>query len=257
MVNCCFLRIRNLSKTFSGASGQVRAVRDFSLDIPSSDFSVIVGPSGCGKTTLLKLIAGLEKPDAGGVFFDGDGDGESSGESSGTGGKKARFGFMFQDARLLPWLNVRENLGLAFRSSQRSRAREDIETALELVGLAGWGAAYPRQLSGGMAQRAALARALCRKPQALLLDEPFGALDAFTRTRLRRELDGIWKNLGVTVILVTHDIEEAVELADRVLLMREGALRRELFVDLARPRQRRGREFQEYCAEIEKGTGNA
>jgi ABC-type nitrate/sulfonate/bicarbonate transport system ATPase subunit len=221
-------------------------VRDFTREIPLGSFTVIVGPSGCGKTTLLKLIAGLEKPDAGEVFF--------SGESGGA--SRPRFGFMFQDARLLPWLTVRENLLLAFGPGEAKRAREEAGEILGLVGLAGWEDAYPRTLSGGMAQRAALARALCRKPLALLLDEPFGALDAFTRTRLRRELDAIWKNLGMTVILVTHDIEEAVELADRVLIMKQGGLEGEMSVELARPRRRRSHEFQEYCAAIEKGIGN-
>jgi ABC-type nitrate/sulfonate/bicarbonate transport system ATPase subunit len=245
------LRIHNLSKTFPGAAGAVRAVRDFSLDIPSADFSVIVGPSGCGKTTLLKLIAGLEKPDAGGVSFTGDGCPEN--ESSGADAKRLKAGFMFQDARLLPWLNVRENLRLAFSSSEKDSAGEEIQAMLDLVGLTGWDAAYPRQLSGGMAQRAALARALCRKPRILLLDEPFGALDAFTRTRLRRELDQLRPALGMMVILVTHDIEEAVYLADRIILMKAGAMQGKLDVNLPRPRQRREKEFQALCREVEKG----
>jgi ABC-type nitrate/sulfonate/bicarbonate transport system ATPase subunit len=248
-----FLRIRGLSKTFRGASGAVRAVRDFSLDIPRADFSVVVGPSGCGKTTLLRLIAGLEKPDSGGVSFDTGGDAPRG--SSGTEGEKPGFAFVFQDARLLPWLNVRENLLLAFSSPGKSGAREEMQTALGLVGLAGWEAAYPRQLSGGMAQRAALARALCRKPRVLLLDEPFGALDAFTRTRLRRELDQLRPALGMAVILVTHDIEEAVYLADRIILMKAGAMQGIRQVCLPRPRQRHGQEFQALCREVEKGIG--
>jgi ABC-type nitrate/sulfonate/bicarbonate transport system ATPase subunit len=127
---------------------------------------------------------------------------------------------MFQDARLLPWLTVEQNLRLAVPPGT------DVETGciLRLVGLEGWNTAYPRRLSGGMAQRAALARALCRKPEILLLDEPFGALDAFTRSRLRRDLDELWRSLGITVILVTHDIEEAVYLADRVVRMKSGSI---------------------------------
>jgi ABC-type nitrate/sulfonate/bicarbonate transport system ATPase subunit len=212
-------------------------VHDFSLDIPPEDFTVVVGPSGCGKTTLLKLIAGLEKPDAGNIVFS----------------EESRFGFMFQDARLLPWLTVEENLRLAFPSQNVPGAREEIAKTLGLAGLAGWEAAYPRQLSGGMAQRAALARALCRKPRVLLLDEPFGALDAFTRTRLRQELDKLWKNLKMTVVMVTHDIEEAVYLADKILLMKAGGIQGKLEVSLSRPRERRSPEFQALCREIEKG----
>jgi sulfonate transport system ATP-binding protein len=244
-------RLCGLSKTFYCDSGEVRAVHDFSLDIPSAGFIVVAGTSGCGKTTLLKLVAGLEKADKGEMVFPGD-----TRQRNEPASPRPRFGFVFQDARLLPWLRLEENLRLAFPVPEKPETREEIEKVLALVGLAGWKAAYPRQLSGGMAQRAALARALCRKPQVLLLDEPFGALDAFTRMKLRRELDGLWKTLEMTVIMVTHDIEEAVYLADRIVLMKAGGIQGKYEVRLSRPRERHSPEFQALCGEIEKGIEN-
>jgi ABC-type nitrate/sulfonate/bicarbonate transport system ATPase subunit len=232
------LRIRGLSRTFRNGPAEVRAVRNLELTIPAGSFTVIVGTSGCGKTTLLRLVAGLEKPDGGQVDFDGPG--------------RPRFGFMFQDARLLPWLTVEENLSLAFPARARAETAAETGRILRLVGLEGWQKAYPRRLSGGMAQRVALARALCRKPEILLLDEPFGALDAFTRSRLRRDLDEVWKALNVTVLLVTHDIEEAVYLADRVVRMKDGAIDGELAVSLPRPREYHSQEFQNLCRVIEE-----
>jgi ABC-type nitrate/sulfonate/bicarbonate transport system ATPase subunit len=229
------LYIRSLNRTFFNDGKEVRAVRNIDLVVPHGSFTAIIGPSGCGKTTLLRLISGLETADSGSVDFDGCGSG------------RPRFGFMFQDARLLPWLTVEENLRLAVPPG------ETVETGtlLRLVGLEGWQTAYPRRLSGGMAQRAALARALCRKPQILLLDEPFGALDAFTRSRLRRDLDELWRSLAVTVILVTHDIEEAVCLADRVIRMNDGSIEGSFDISLPRPRDQRGPHFQDICRIIE------
>jgi ABC-type nitrate/sulfonate/bicarbonate transport system ATPase subunit len=236
------LLIRGLSRTFRNGDKEIRAVRNLDLVIPAGSFTVIVGPSGCGKTTLLRLIAGLEVADAGQIDFDGPLQCPS----------RSRFGFMFQDARLLPWLTVEENLRLAFPARTDSKTGVEIDNLLRLVGLDGWKRAYPRRLSGGMAQRAALARALCRKPDILLLDEPFGALDVFTRVRLRCDLDGLWKSLNVTVILVTHDIEEAVYLADRVIRMKDGCIEGCLDISLPRPREQRGANFQNLCRLIEE-----
>jgi ABC-type nitrate/sulfonate/bicarbonate transport system ATPase subunit len=238
----CGLSIHGLCRTFRNGDAEIQAVRGLDLVVPAGSFTVIVGQSGCGKTTFLRLLAGLEPADSGQIDFDG------AGRRSG----RPRFGFMFQDPRLLPWLTVEENLRLAFPSGPNTPADAEIDNLLRLVGLGGWKKAYPRRLSGGMAQRAALARALCRKPEILLLDEPLGALDAFTRARLRRDLDTLWKSLNVTVILVTHDIEEAVYLADRVIRMKDGGVAGCLDISLPRPREQRGTEFQNLCRLIEE-----
>jgi ABC-type nitrate/sulfonate/bicarbonate transport system ATPase subunit len=237
----CKLSVKGLSRTFRNNGREVQAVRSLDLVIPAGSFTVIVGPSGCGKTTFLRLLAGLESADTGQIGFDGPV----------RPPNRSRFGFMFQDARLLPWLTVEENLRLALPPKTGAEGTTEIARLLRLVGLEGGEKIYPRRLSGGMAQRVALARALCRKSEILLLDEPFGALDAFTRSRLRRDLDALWKSLNVTVILVTHDIEEAVFLADRVIRMKNGSIEGEVPVSLPRPRDQRSPEFQDLCRYIE------
>ncbi|MDR1933451.1 MAG: ABC transporter ATP-binding protein [Spirochaetales bacterium] len=242
------LHVSGLCRSFRNGAAEIHAVRNLDLRVPAGSFTVIVGTSGCGKTTLLRLVAGLEKPDSGVIIFDEPGGAESGG---GTSNAKPRFGFMFQDARLLPWLTVQANLRLAFPEKGGPETAAEIDAVLRLVGLENWKDAYPRRLSGGMAQRVALARALCRKPRVLLLDEPFGALDAFTRSRLRRDLDELWRALGITVILVTHDIEEAVYLAGRVIHMKDGYISGETEIPLPRPRQYHSPEFQELCRKIE------
>jgi ABC-type nitrate/sulfonate/bicarbonate transport system ATPase subunit len=236
------ITVKGLRRAYHSDGREIQAVRDLDLDIPAGNFTVIVGPSGCGKTTFLRLLAGLETPDAGLIDFDGPV----------RPPNRSRFGFMFQDARLLPWLTVKENLRLAFPPQSNEDEDAEIERLLRLVGLEGREKTYPRRLSGGMAQRAALARALGRKAEILLLDEPFGALDAFTRSRLRRDLDALWRSLHVTVILVTHDIEEAVYLADRIILMKTGRIEGEFPVSLPRPRDQRGPAFQNLCRRIEE-----
>jgi ABC-type nitrate/sulfonate/bicarbonate transport system ATPase subunit len=231
-----FLRVKDLRKTFTPEGKTVRALNGFSLELTRGSFTAVAGKSGCGKTTLLKCVAGLEKPDSGAVEWD----------------RTPAIGFMFQDPRLLPWLTVEGNLRLAL---PQTPPLPIIKEALALVGLDGWEKAYPAQLSGGMAQRASLARCLCRKPELLLLDEPLSALDFFTRLHLRRELAEIRERLGLTVTLVTHDIEEAVYLGDRVVLMESGALAAEFAVPLARPRDYHDGAFQNLCAEIEQKAG--
>ncbi|MDR0599393.1 MAG: ABC transporter ATP-binding protein [Treponema sp.] len=251
------LTVRSLRKTYRDPSGgPIDALRDCSLEVPEKTFTAILGRSGCGKTTLLKVIAGLEGADSGEAAFSRPGPTGPEGAPR----PAPRVGFMFQDPRLLPWLTVEQNLALAVpdppggrrrTAADKAALREETGRALALVGLADRGGAYPAQLSGGMAQRAALARCLCRKPEILLLDEPLGSLDALTRNNLRRELDRLWRELALTVILVTHDIEEAVYLGDRVLVMDRGTMVSGLDIPLDRPRDYHGAEFQNYCKLIE------
>ncbi|GHU39209.1 sulfonate ABC transporter ATP-binding protein [Spirochaetia bacterium] len=238
--------VSNLNKTFQNNMVEIKAVQNLTMEVQTGSFTSIVGKSGCGKTTFLKLIAGLQAADSGTINFE-----------------QSRIGFMFQDARLLPWRTVRGNLLLAF-PSVRGRKNKQIETQknnaqienlLQLVGLAERGDEYPSRLSGGMAQRAALARCLCRNPGILLLDEPFSALDAITRKQLRVEMSRIWRKLRITVILVTHDIEEAVFLSDTVLLMNCGTITKQFTIPLEQPRIIHTPDFQNYCREIEECIG--
>jgi len=240
------ISIRSLSKSFSAPEGKIiQALRGCSLDIASGSFTVFIGKSGSGKTTLLKLIAGLEQPDSGTVEF----------AVEQAGGTTPKLGFMFQDPRLLPWLTVEQNLALAFppakSKAEKAAVRNEIARVLSLTGLSGRAASLPHELSGGMAQRVALARCLCRNPAVLLLDEPLSSLDAFNRIHLRNELEKLRQHLGLTVILVTHDIEDAVFFGDRIFLLNEGKLDGEIPISLKRPRDYRSAEFQEHCRKIE------
>ena len=258
------LEIRSLCKSYEvkntdrknntgPAKKTIRALRGCSLEIEDRSFTVIAGQSGCGKTTLLKIIAGLEKADSGAVdFFRKE---NSAGENLAEFSAQPKTGFMFQDPRLLPWLTVEQNLALAFKRpknpGEKKNMYNEIQRILEMAGLADRASSLPRELSGGMAQRCALARCLCRGPQLLLLDEPLSSLDAFTRGNLREELEKLWQRLGLTVILVTHDIEEAVFFGGQVFLMNEGTIENKISVTLPRPRDCRTAEFQKYCKEIE------
>jgi ABC-type nitrate/sulfonate/bicarbonate transport system ATPase subunit len=240
------ISIHSLSKSYAGPEGKIiRALCGCSLDIAEGSFTVFVGKSGCGKTTLLKLIAGLEQPDSGTVEFFTE-----------QGGRAVpKLGFMFQDLRLLPWLSVEQNLALAFpppkNKAEKAAVRNEIARVLAFTGLAGRAASLPHELSGGMAQRAALARCLCRSPDILLLDEPLSSLDAFTRLRLRDELEKLRQQPSLTVILVIHDIEDAVFFGDRIFLMNEGRLDAEIPIPLKRPRDYHSAGFHEYCRKIE------
>ena len=228
--------LRNLSKSYSLNGQSLPVLRNLSLNIRGGEALAIVGPSGCGKTTLLRLLAGLEPADGGQVLIDGQ-------EVSGVGTERAA---IFQEPRLLPWLSVRDNIGfgLELRGQPRSAARERAERFIRLVGLAGFEDAWPRQLSGGMAQRVGIARALAVQPEILLLDEPFGALDAMTRLTMQEELTRIWQEQAVTMVLVTHDLEEAIFLADRVLVMsRDRSAPRLIDIALPRPRDRSHPDF--------------
>ena len=251
------INIRSLSKSYIDPKGKtIHALRNCSLKIESGSFTVIAGRSGCGKTTLLKLIAGLEQPDSGAVEFSPlSGFPVESVLSTGKLLSTKKLGFMFQDPRLLPWKSVEQNLALAFprprNKAEKADLKEEIRRALVLTGLSDRAESWPRELSGGMAQRVALARCLCRKPEILLLDEPLSSLDAFTRIRLREELEKLWQHLDLTVILVTHDIEDVVFFGERIFLMNEGTAENEITISLSRPRDYHSAEFQEYCRIIE------
>ena len=231
------LTIRGVTKRFSVGDGELEALATVDLSIPTGEFVCMIGASGCGKSTLLRIIAGFEEPTTGNVAMYGK-------AITGPGSDR---GMVFQDYALFPWMTVRENI--SFGPRQRQLPREEIaRTANEfvrMVGLERFAERYPNQLSGGMKQRVAIARVLANDASILLMDEPFGALDALTREQLQNELLQIWKRTGVTTIFVTHSVEEAVLLADRVLVMSAGPGRidSDFRIDLPRPRDVSSPEF--------------
>lgn len=224
--------IRDLAKSFALNGQRLQVLRDLNLHIEAGESLAIVGASGSGKTTLLRVLAGLENADGGEVLINGE-------PIRGVGTERA---VIFQEPRLLPWLTVLDNVafGLESRGMDKPNARSRARHYIRLVGLQEFETAYPRQLSGGMAQRVGIARALTVQPEILLLDEPLGALDAMTKITMQEELARIWHEERVTMILVTHDLEEAIYLADRVLVLprQRGAAPRLIEIDLPRPRDR-------------------
>lgn len=230
------LTVEGLSMVFSQGNGRLPVLDQVSFRVRETEFVCLVGPSGCGKTTLLKLIAGLQQPSAGQIRLAGQL----------VDRPNRDVGFVFQEPTLMDWRTVRDNvtLPLEVKGCGRDKARREAQALLDLVGLTGFEDAFPAQLSGGMAQRVALARALVHDPQLLLLDEPFGALDALTRERMGRELLRIWRARRKTVVLVTHSVSEGVFLADRVLVLgpRPATIVSEVPVDLPRPRTEGDRE---------------
>lgn len=229
------LVIQNLSKTFITRDNEVSALADIDLVIVRGEFISVVGRSGCGKSTLLRIIAGLENDYEGLVTLD-------SQQVCKPGLDR---GMVFQEHRLLPWLTVQENVAFGLARIPLQEKERIVQKQIDLVGLTGFEKAYPFQLSGGMAQRAAIARALVNRPQILLLDEPFGSLDAITRIQMQQEILRIWDLEGVTMIMVTHDIDEAVYLGQRVIVLssRPGTVKNIVPVDLPRPRDRNSHEF--------------
>jgi sulfonate transport system ATP-binding protein len=229
--------IRDLSKSFTLNRSSLAVLRNLNLEIGGGESLAIVGPSGCGKTTLLRVLAGLERPDSGEVLIGGA-------PVQGLGRERA---IIFQEPRLLPWLTVLGNVafGLEVRGTPKPEAEAQARHYIRLVGLSDFETAYPRQLSGGMAQRVGIARALTVQPEILLLDEPLGALDAMTKLTMQDELARIWREEKVTLILVTHDLEEAIFLADRVLVLpkEKGQRPRLITVDLPQPKDRSSQDF--------------
>jgi ABC-type nitrate/sulfonate/bicarbonate transport system ATPase subunit len=227
----CKLDATGVWKTFAARKGpEVTAIQNLSLHVGSNEFVSLVGPSGCGKSTFLMMAAGLEPYSRGAIRIDGR-------VITGPGPDR---GMVFQSYTLFPWLSVEKNVRFALRKSGLARAVQDarVRDQIRLVGLEGFESAYPNQLSGGMRQRAAIARALVYKPDMLLMDEPFGALDAQTRLLMQELLLSVWQAERTTVLFVTHDVEEAILLSDRIYVMtpRPGRIKAEIHVNLPRPR---------------------
>jgi NitT/TauT family transport system ATP-binding protein len=226
------LLVENVSRIFPGVHGgaPTRALEPTNLSVADNDFVTILGPSGCGKSTLLRIVAGLDRPTTGQVLLDG----------RAVTGPGADRGMVFQSYTLFPWLTIRQNIGFGLRERGLSEAelRGIVESYIDKVGLRGFENHWPKQLSGGMQQRTAIARALANDPAMLLLDEPFGALDNQTRSLMQELLLGIWERERKTVMFVTHDIEEAIFIASRVIVMsaRPGRVKADLAVDLPYPR---------------------
>lgn len=232
MSNPSHLKISHVTRRFQVNGESLTALDDVSLDIAEGEFVTIVGASGCGKSTLLRLGAGLDTATSGSIVHAGKPVTEPSLDR----------GIVFQEPRLFPWLTVARNIALGLENSGHGKADKKrlVEEHLELVGLSGFANAYPHQLSGGMAQRAGIARGLVNRPNVLFLDEPFGALDAITKARLQDELQEIWAKERITMVLVTHDVDEAVYLGDRVVVMspRPGRIREIIPVGSPRLRER-------------------
>lgn len=225
--------IQSLSKTFVTEKGEtIAAVEDVSLQIDKNAFTCIVGPSGCGKSTILRIAAGLEKADRGKVLY----------RSTPVSRPCAQIGLVFQEYSLFPWLTVLDNVaaGPEFAGVNKKERHQAAMQYIEMVNMQDFKTAYPHELSGGMRQRVAIARALANNPDVLLMDEPFGALDAHTRILLQQELLKLWELTHKTIVLVTHSVDEAVFLADEIVIMtsRPGRIRNKITVDMERPRTR-------------------
>jgi sulfonate transport system ATP-binding protein len=229
------LALDKVGKTYPNG---VHALSRFSAEVKPGEIVAVIGGSGCGKSTLLRAIAGLDRATTGTVTLDG----------VTITAPHAKIGIIFQEPRLLPWLSVADNIGFGLSELPADQRRERVARALARVGLADKANAWPRELSGGQAQRVAIARALVPQPEVLLLDEPFSALDAFTRRDLQDHLLDLWADTRPTLILVTHDVDEAVVLADRVLVMRPrpGRLFEAIAINLARPRDRNSPHFDNF-----------
>ncbi len=202
------IKIEHLGKAYEMEKGVLPVLSDLSLEAPAGEITVLLGKSGCGKTTLLRLVSGLEQADAGSIQIDGNAP-----------------SVVFQEPRLMPWLNVYQNVVFGLEKREREEKRAEVEELLRIVGLDGFAGSYPSQLSGGMQSRCALARALAVRPSFLLMDEPFAALDYFTRESMQKEVLRIQKSLHTGILFVTHSIEEALLLGDRISVMGEGRIR--------------------------------
>jgi ABC-type nitrate/sulfonate/bicarbonate transport system ATPase subunit len=234
-----------VSKTFRRENfDEIHALKDINLEIAPGEFVSLIGASGCGKSTLLRIIAGLTKPETGETLTDGEKVVKPSPER----------GFAFQEHTLFPWLNIRQNVsfGLKEKGLSKGEVREIADMWLDLAGLREFEKSFPHELSGGMCQRASLIRALAASPKVIMLDEPLGALDAFTRMNMQDEILRIWQQRRTTVIMVTHDVDEAVYMSDRIVILspRPGRVQEIIKIDMSRPRARSGDEFSRFRAKI-------
>jgi NitT/TauT family transport system ATP-binding protein len=229
------LEVANLGKTFSGPQGDVVALEDIHFSVHRREFLCVIGPSGCGKSTLIRILAGLEAPTQGEVLIDRK-------RVSGPGPER---GMVFQGYTLFPWLTVKGNVmfGLKMTGHSRDASESEARQWIAMVGLSKFENAYPHQLSGGMKQRVAIARALATQPRVLLMDEPFGALDAQTRCQMQSYLLQIWRNVDVTIVFITHDLDEAIYLADRILVLKAHPGRLDELIEVPVPRPRSAEQF--------------
>lgn len=239
------IRIQQVSKTYTGAN-PVEALYDVNLTVNKGELVAVIGPSGCGKTTLLKLIGGLLEPTEGTIHIDHLNAVEAR--------KQRKFGFVFQDPVLLPWRSVKANVQLPGEVFKDEKVKNRTQELVDLVGLTGFEKTLPHELSGGMQSRVAIARALTFNPDVLLMDEPFGDLDEITRDRMNFELLRVWHETGVTIVIVTHSIPEAVLLADRVLVLSElpGTVKEGMNIELKRPRNGSTRTDSRFMTKVEQ-----
>ena len=238
------IAVTDLSLSFPGKKGSspIEVLRSINLEVKRGEFVCIVGPSGCGKTTLLNIITGFLQQSKGEVLVQG----------AQVKGPDPRRVFVFQDNGVFPWLTVEQNIGFGLARHSREEQREIVHRYVQMVGLTGFEKAYPRELSGGMRQRVEIARALAPNPEIIYMDEPFGALDFITRLKMRADLTRIWQEEKKTILFVTHDIEESVQLADRVVVMssRPGTIRKQVQIGLPRPRDLDSPDYLETRDEI-------
>lgn len=244
------IKIDHVSKTYENTKSDDNeyVLKDISIDVKENEFVCVLGPSGCGKSTLLNLIAGFIKPSDGHIEIHGEDIANKSGKA----------GVVFQEHALMPWLTVKKNImmGPSLHHKSKIVCEEIADKYIQMVGLKGMENYYPKQLSGGMAQRVGIARALANEPDIILMDEPLGALDAMTRENMRQEILKIWQKTRTTVFFITHSVQEAVYLADRVIVLKGGGVDCDVHIDIDRPRNMKSEKFIEYISFFEKKLSN-
>lgn len=242
------LDITDVSLSYHDLTGETPALSHISFQLMPGEFLAIVGPSGCGKSTLLNLIAGFIKPSDGHIEIHGED----------IANKSGKVGVVFQEHALMPWLTVKKNImmGPSLHHKSKIVCEEIADKYIQMVGLKGMENYYPKQLSGGMAQRVGIARALANEPDIILMDEPLGALDAMTRENMRQEILKIWQKTRTTVFFITHSVQEAVYLADRVIVLKGGGVDCDVHIDIERPRNMKSEKFMEYIGFFEKKLSN-